>query len=769
MATLPSPLDVSPLASPDHGQYGVSRSTTATSASSNRSFASKSEKRAKFQEAMSNGLGIEMKEMSTLNSPDSVYRLKGGLYSPLSPRPPMPRSGTVSTSMSRARTDPMTQRLIERRATQAARWTVHWRTPLMMIASFLVGVALAMGQHLLYSSLHHKVEDDEGKKVKFVLYGRALAYFSKVAFGMCCTLVYRQRIWTYFRSRALTVLSIDQLFLGTEDPSLFLNWEAISLAPRATFIALVIWLIPFATIIFSPGALTFGWYFEVDNTSLKVPTLNFSAESFSDWRVPVTMKDGTTRKSLMFYNTTDALGKQPGFFDYYDQPSTDITRVTLMNAFSLTDTSLNRADARQESCGGSFNCTYTTVFLGPGYKCEEVATSATDNAKLEQLGAPFNTSKLIPDGKNVYFADIEEGDYAKPQDVRITAQGGVPPPEVSLDDLGVFKSEPIIWIGYAVNSTERLAGNSSFRSNWTHRFDQHIFRCIHYETKYTVKWNYTEPFFKTDVSQEFLSPVVNTTFSQNPDGSPNWANPVPSANYISPRNPQQYKKVAAYHTMGQSLRRFLKGSIEMDPPIPGPSYPRVASDIAQTRLVSNSTSLPMKDLPEQLQEFYTNMVLSLFSAPQMLVVDQERVVVNRTRFQSTFIYNPEKLWACYAPVIFVTFGILIIGAWNIMKDGTTFSVGFSRIMVTTRNTTLDDISRGACLGNDPFPLELMHTRLQFGVLNDHTEDYVGVEALPGIGHCTFGVPSEVSPIRRGQPYAGLTKRDGEKITKEKVD
>lgn len=65
----------------------------------------------------------------------------------------------------------------------------------MMVASFLVGVVLAIGQHLLYSSLHHKVEDDEGKKVKYVLYGRALAYFSKVAFGMCCILVYRQRIW----------------------------------------------------------------------------------------------------------------------------------------------------------------------------------------------------------------------------------------------------------------------------------------------------------------------------------------------------------------------------------------------------------------------------------------------------------------------------------------------------------------------------------------------------------------------------------------------
>lgn len=639
----------------------------------------------------------------------------------------------------------------------------------MMAASFIIGIALTIGQHLLYSSLHHRIEDSEEKKVKWVLYGRALAYFSKVAFCMTCILVYRQRLWTTFRKKALTVLSIDQLFLATEDPSLFANWEAISLAPLATVIALMIWLIPVATIIFSPGALTFGWYFEIDNAELSVPTLNFSAESFADWRVPSTMKDGTTRKSLMFYNTTDALGKQPGFFDYYDQPSTDITRVTLMNAFSLTDSSLNRADARQKSCGGSYNCTYTTTFLAPGYKCEDVSQILEDRNQSKTLGAPFNTSKLIPEGKNVYFADVEEGEYEKPQDARITSQGGVPGPEIDLNALGVFKSEPIIWIGYAVNSTEPLPHDSPFRPNWTHRFDHHIFRCTHYETKYTVRWNYTEPFFKTNVSQEFLTPVVNTTFSSNPDGSPNWLNPIPAENYVSPHDIENYKKVAAYHTMGQSLRRFLKGSIEMDPPVPGPSYPRVSSDITQTRLVSNVTSLPMKDLPEQLQDFYTNIVLSLFSAPQMIVVDQERVLVNRTRFQSSFIYNPKRFWACYTPVIFITIAILITGAWNIIQDGTTFSVGFSRIMVTTRNSTLDDISRGACLGNDPFPLELMHTRLQFGVLKEHTEDYVGVEALPGIGHCAFGVPSELSPIHRGQPYAGLPARKQAAVSKEKID
>jgi hypothetical protein len=114
---------------------------------------------------------------------------------------------------------------------------------------------------------------------------------------------------------------------------------------------------------------------------------------------------------------------------------------------------------------------------------------------------------------------------------------------------------------------------------------------------------------------------------------------------------------------------------------------------------------------------------------------------------------------------------LIVGGWTIYQDGATFNVGFSRIMVTTRNTTLDEISRGACLGNDPFPMELMNTQLKFGVLNEggHEQEYMGIENLQGAGHCAFGVPSEITPIRRGLPYAGLQRRGLGGMVKEKID
>jgi hypothetical protein len=245
---------------PRHGSSGSMQSTMSSPQKGSRS-----------ERGVDPGLGIQMAPLPSPTSPDSIYRLspygthKGG-YSPVSStgyHPKYFRSPDSATSygspMSRARTDPMTERLIQQRATQAADWKVHWRTPALMVFSFLTGILLAVGQHFLYKSLHHKAYNSENTKVRVVLYGRALAYSSKVAFGSCVVLCYRQRIWRTFRERALSVFSIDQLFLATEDPSLFLNWETITKATIVTAMALVLWMIPIATIVRNPRVQSACW------------------------------------------------------------------------------------------------------------------------------------------------------------------------------------------------------------------------------------------------------------------------------------------------------------------------------------------------------------------------------------------------------------------------------------------------------------------------------------------------------------------------------
>ncbi|KAH8707589.1 hypothetical protein GQ44DRAFT_752840 [Phaeosphaeriaceae sp. PMI808] len=632
-----------------------------------------------------------------------------------------------------------------------------------MVFTFLMGIVFALCQHILYSYLHHTQVEDEVKKFRWVLYGRALAYCAKVAFGGCVILVFRQRIWRVFRDRALSVFSIDQFFGATEDPTIFGNWEAVSTAPFVVAIAAVIWLIPLATIIFSPGALTFGTFLDEETVTRSVPVINFQAESNKDWRTPVKMPDGSNKRSVMYYNTTNRDPKFPGIFDWYDQPSAELKRIALLLAYNNMNHPNVMQGARQNACGGAYNCTYEQRFIGPGYQCTEVARGINDTGRLKEFNSPFkDTSLLAPTGSSIYLGNVDLGAYGRPQNATFEkGVGGIPINGIIPDDLGVFKSEPVLWMGYSVNTTKELNTGDPLTVNWTHLYEPRIIRCVHMETEYTVKWNWTEPFFHSMVKPKYLAPIVNTNITLTENGTQDFnVAPIPLANQISPRtNVPLYKKTAAYHALGDMFRDFLRGHVDLEPPYPGPSYATVWSDITKTRLV-DKFSAPQKDLGVEIEAFYTDMVLSLLSAPEMLVVGNDTTVVKRSRLLSSFVYVPERLWQCYAPVIFITLLIFGFGALTIWEDGTTFSTGFSRILVTTRNTTLDDISRGACLGNDPFPLELMNTRLKFGALLETAEvEYVGGDGYQGVSHCAFGVESEVGPIRKGIPYAGLKKRN----------
>lgn len=236
---------VSPMASPAihvaRPDYAASPERTSDDSNEYRR-----DQRSRFQEDIDPGLGIQMMPMASPKTPGTKhYRresiAKPGLFSPPFMSPPGTRPlyqrtpdtlYSFGSGISRTRTDPMTERLIAHRATQSAQWHVHWRVPALIGFSFFMGIVFALFQHFLYRWLHHKPDlEDEDQKFRWVLYGRALAYCAKVAFGGCVVLVFRQRIWRTFRDRSWSVLSIDQFFGATEDPSIFGNWEAISSAP----------------------------------------------------------------------------------------------------------------------------------------------------------------------------------------------------------------------------------------------------------------------------------------------------------------------------------------------------------------------------------------------------------------------------------------------------------------------------------------------------------------------------------------------------------
>lgn len=480
--------------------------------------------------------------------------------------------------------------------------------------------------------------------------------------------------------------------------------------------------------------------------------LNFSAESYNDFRHPKNIS-GFPGISLSYYNTTDVNATQPGWFDYFDQPSKNVLRLGTMSAYS--NKAIDREGAAFQSCGAGWNCTYTIFFTGPGYKCTELASGIDSNTtELAKLGAPFNTTSLVPVGINIYQAVVDIGEYADPQ---VPSENGEPIYKPWPEDLGVFKTEPVLWIGHTIDTGEPLPPDSPYAAQWKTVKIPKIFACAHYETNYTVLFSYTEgKQLATVTNRTFLAPIINTTIAQLPNGTLDPYTILSTSDFVRPNTDvPRYKLTAAYHSLGLLLRSWLRGTVEQE----HPTWPVTKSDVTETRLVDQHTFYGVPDLQTQLQSFYEDILLTLLSDPHLIIATTVSVPCTKSRRVNLFHYQPRDLWAGYAIVIAVALACLAVGFNALQENGVASDTGFSRIMVTTRNPTLDRLSVGACLGGDPFPAELKRTKLRFGVLDAGSADGGWAEdevwgAGGRVAHCAFGTETQIGTIVKGRAYAG---------------
>jgi hypothetical protein len=398
-----------------------------------------------------------------------------------------------------------------------------------------------------------------------------------------------------------------------------------------------------------------------------------------------------------------------------------------------------REKAAVEFCGQGWNCTYSINFVAPGYKCDDISNRVLSDA-------PFTIDQIAPQGDFIYNAVVDQGDYKRPQ---VNTTNGVPsePPPYPAS-LGVFESEPVLWIGYTENTTRKYQEDSPYAKKWTWVHEQKMFRCVMHHTNYTFEMRYRPTQNATLKQRDFLFPVVNTTLESSPnnDGT---LTATPNSNFISPRSDiATYKLAAAYHSMGAMLRTFLRGDIEKT----SDTFIITRSDISETRLMDGRTSYPQLNLMEAIQSLFEDMLLTLLSEPTLVAAETQSVECVKSRTMIVYVYLPPSLWIGYAIAVAITLASILIGSWAIWKNGVASDTLFSRILVTTRNPTLDHLSVGACLGGDPFPKELRKTKLRFGVL---LEEEPREGPLGRVEHCCFGTEGETKDIIKGNNYAGL--------------
>ena len=125
--------------------------------------------------------------------------------------------------------------------TKFVRWGVAWQAPTFMVACAAAGLALAIGHHFYYQSLHGTVAGSSMRQQWAIKFGTAFSVVVLVLFKTACDTAYNQYVWTLFRRRAYSLDALDKLFALTSSLIGFTSWEVILRAKLAVFLALTSW------------------------------------------------------------------------------------------------------------------------------------------------------------------------------------------------------------------------------------------------------------------------------------------------------------------------------------------------------------------------------------------------------------------------------------------------------------------------------------------------------------------------------------------------
>ncbi|KAF7558414.1 hypothetical protein G7046_g5733 [Stylonectria norvegica] len=577
----------------------------------------------------------------------------------------------------------------------------HWKPVWNMYAFLIVGILFAAGHHLFYHSLHGKEAKDQ---LRMLRYGTALAFLAKANFAATVMFAFQQRAWQTVRHKILTIGAVDSLFAAVEDLSAWLNWEVFRSAKVAMCLALYIWATPLVVILTSETLAVTPLTKREDAMCPSVRTLNFTHEETKDWRDAIAVQ-GLFELSVSLWNTTSDTqdANDPNSFDYWTDSSQQYSEVAWMSAY-LQQT-IMRKNAAQDICGVGWNCSFTIEFIGPGYKCEQLASGVDSPVKkLGDAEAPFNTSVILPYGNHSYLAIANQGDYAAQQ--ISTGSGGHPkmkPPYP--EKLGAFRTEPVLWIGYAaVDNTTKHQPENNTVDGWFDAYTPTIFGCEHYETKYKVHFNYTGGFQSHNVTERnFLNKIIDTQYTGDfdvEDGTWDNTTAVPDKNYIYPKDIRRYRRTGAYHSLGKQFRDFLNGNIRMP-------YYVSETKATQTRLIERHNYLPIKNFQKEVQKLYEEMILSLLSNPQFIAVSwandpsqysgvtvggaETEYPCSRERTTNCYFYHAAELWSVYAVTIAIAIGALISGVLATRDEGLTRNTRFSSILAAAKGQGLDNV------------------------------------------------------------------------------
>ncbi|EMT74692.1 hypothetical protein ACKRZS_007771 [Fusarium odoratissimum] len=614
-----------------------------------------------------------------------------------------------------------------------------------MVVCLVFGAAAAVGHHILYVHLHNRIATNQQWWLRL---GQFLAFTAKASFVVAVLTAYEQVAWRAVSRNSYTVHAIDSLFGATHNIFELFNKEAWKKSSFAMVLAIYIWLSP-AVVIFTSATLNVVTDTRGEHSNCtSIRTLNFSNDAKKSWDDDKRAMNETMRGiSISMFNEVMADRDSPYHFDYWLKAAPPLDSIA--SRVLSGGQPIQRDEVATEICGKGWDCSTTIHFLGPGYKCEQLAKGANSTmSSFNDYETPFNLTEMIPAGNASFYSVANWGEYKTNQITVDENNKPVQKPPFP-KNLGAFRTEPALWMGYVeVDDIDAQHAKNRSMKGWDQDYTPVITVCEHWETNYTVNLNYTGGRQSYEVTyRDYIQRVINTTYV-NESASDGTLDPIlaePVENYVFPKDWQYYRKIAAYHSLGKKLRDLLQGSIQLPGPI-------AHSAITTSKLVARPESLPVPDFEGAVQKLYEDMLISLLSDPLLLAVawashpnelsgrgpggPNTKYPCIRMRTGSYFFYNWKVLVAVYAAsfivgVVGVAYGLLVM--W---QDGVkeVRQMTFSAIAKTTKGIDLDQNGDGRSR------IRAVEERPGSGIFEFRVEDYNRWD-----GHKTAGVKQRLSP------------------------
>ncbi|OBS20354.1 hypothetical protein FPOA_06726 [Fusarium poae] len=581
-------------------------------------------------------------------------------------------------------------------------WEVYRSRPWNMCLLLLLGTAFAVGHHLFYLNLDGKSATEQSLMLR---YGTILAFCAKASLGTAAAIAFQQRAWLVIRHKMARLDTVDSIFTANTDIFSLLTWSSIKKAKIGTLIAIYCWITPLVVVLTSETlSVVVGSRVE-NGTCPNIRTLNFANEKSTYWRDPVIIDDHHLISVSQWNSTTPANlinSTNPNEFDYWHAPSRQWQDM-LASRVALSNEPIVRKGATDEVCSNSWNCSYVIDFVAPGYKCEQLASGIDSKVRnLGQSKAPFNTSVLAPVGDTLYYALNDLGEYGNPQ--MNSSKLGIPmqPPPYP-KNLGAFRAEPIMWIGYCtVEDYSKPQPSNRGDKGWDDAYTPVIIGCEHYEVNYTIRFDIVSGVQSHKVlHREYLRKVLNTTLTSEMDTDGNLTDrtrAIPEQNYVYPSDLGEYRLTAAYHSLGYALRHTFNGTTKM------PLFD-VKSNLLLTPLISRLNYLPVKNLGEAIIQMYENMIISLLADPSFHVVSwasngkpsgpgkggsSTNYPCQKQQHVNVFKYNAVQLLAVYAASIVLAIAAVLLGIHAYREEGRMLDMKPSSIIAASRATELHE-------------------------------------------------------------------------------